>query len=113
MEKNTSEPFEIYDMSVNNPMAQGFLEKSAFLKFLIQQIKAFLDEEGVVRGTISKYNSFSGQIERVRNELLKDKEQIKQNVENFKGKMEEINKRRIIIFSASFVLTSNFQPRRF
>ncbi|MFC1848786.1 FHA domain-containing protein [candidate division CSSED10-310 bacterium] len=94
VEKNLSEPFEIYDMSVNNPMAQGFLEKSAFLKFLIQQIKALLNDAGEVKGSIQKYNSFVNQIERVRNELLKEKDQIKQNVENFKVKMEEINKRR-------------------
>ncbi|MBN2384723.1 FHA domain-containing protein [bacterium] len=103
--ENKSQPLEIYDMSVNNPSAQGFLEKSAFLKFLIQQIRQLLDETGRVKGNVSKYNSFVNQMNRVRTEMFRDKKQFNEHILEFKALLEEINQRKRQITQAIMQLT--------
>lgn len=92
-QKDTNQP-EIYDMSVNNPLAQNFLEKSAFLKFLIQQLKQLRQPDGQVLGEVAKYNTYIMQLRRVRTELYAVKKEIQDQIDKFKVKLEEINQRR-------------------
>lgn len=100
---------EIYDISVNNPLAQSFLEKSAFLRFLIQQTKQVLDADGTVIGDKIQYNNFVGQIEKVRSEVVSIRQKIQVNIDSFKDSLNEINTRRRTLSQQIMLLTRQRQ----